>query len=187
MTEKSNGAVFWITGLSGSGKTTISERLVTLIKKINQPTVLLDGDVLREITGNQFGYNREDRLKAAMFYSRLCHTLAEQGINVICATISLFHEIHEYNRKKIKNYIEVFVDVPIETIQQRDPKKIYAAGKKQGNSNIVGIDINAELPIKPDIRITNHQETTPDVAAKLILNFYLDNIIKNKEPIHGCV
>ena len=116
------GRVFWITGLSGAGKTTIGYLLYTKLKIQKNSIVFLDGDELRKIFGNDLGYSKEDRLKSATRNSRLCKLLSDQGIDVICCTISMFDTIREWNRQNIKNYFEIYLDVSLETLKNR--KKI---------------------------------------------------------------
>ena len=79
------GRVYWITGLSGAGKTTIAEALLKAIREAGQSAVFLDGDQLREVFGRREAYQREDRLDLALQYARLCKMLSEQGLTVICA------------------------------------------------------------------------------------------------------
>ena len=147
--------VFWVTGLSGSGKSFIASELVRLHKKKSIPVISLDGDILREVFGNQFGYTKEERLKAAKQYARLCKMLVEQDINVVCATISLFHEIHVWNRRNIGGYIEIFISSDLAAIKKIDVKKIYNQSSKNGLKHVMGMDIKPEFPQKPDFIIEN--------------------------------
>ena len=96
-----HGTVYWITGFAGAGKTTIGKALFDRIKPLDHSTVLLDGDAMREAFGNDLGYTEEDRFKCAMRYSRICKLLSDQGINVICCTISMFNEVRKWNRENI--------------------------------------------------------------------------------------
>lgn len=163
------GIVYWLTGLSGSGKTTIARALTAALRKQNQPVIFLDGDELREVTGNMFGHNRDERLKASLLYSRLCKMLAAQCTHVVCATISLFHETQEWNRIFIPNYLEVFIDVPLAEVIKRDPKSIYARAAAGEINNVVGIDIPADFPKYPDVIIHNIEPFSVDKAVTTIL------------------
>ena len=91
--------VYWITGLAGAGKTTIGKLLYEKIREKESNTVFLDGDILREVFGNDLGYSKEDRRKCAMRYSRLCAMLQRQGMNVICCTISMLDSVRDWNRE----------------------------------------------------------------------------------------
>src|ERR1700683_217953 len=116
------GRVFWITGLSGAGKSTVGEGLWRRLRAAGSPAVLLDGDKLREAIAEDLGRLREDRRRSAMRNARLCRLLSDQGVDVVCATISLFHEVHDWNREHIPNYLEIYLRVPLEEIERRDPK-----------------------------------------------------------------
>ncbi|EAI6045257.1 adenylyl-sulfate kinase, partial [Campylobacter jejuni] len=136
----SNGKVIWISGLAGAGKTTISQGLYKKFKEKYPHTILLDGDVIREIL-QEYGYSREARLMSAKKISSLCSFLAKNDIIVICATISLFEEIYLLNRNTIENYFEVFVDCPMEELILRDQKGLYSGALKGEIKDVVGVDI----------------------------------------------
>lgn len=150
-----SGTVYWITGLSGAGKTTIGNRFYNEYRKSHLNTVLLDGDELRVVFGGDLGYTREERLKCAMRYSRMCKMLAEQGINVIICTISMFHLIRDWNRKNIENYKEIYIKVPIDVLKQRNQKGLYSASEDADNVNVMGVQIEFEEPREPDLIIEN--------------------------------
>ena len=124
------GTLYWITGLSGAGKTTIGNRVYYKMKSRNDNTIILDGDILKKIAGKDLGYRREERLERAYRYSALCKLLTDQGINVIICTIAMFDEVREWNRRNIENYVEVFLDVDLEVLKARDKKGLYS--KKKG-------------------------------------------------------
>ena len=100
--KNSKSHVFWVTGLSGSGKTTFAKILQRLLNLNNLPNIIIDGDVIREIIGKESSYTKESRIKIAYIYSNLANMIQKQNINVICSTISLFHEVHDYNKENIK-------------------------------------------------------------------------------------
>ena len=159
------GRVFWITVLSGAGKTTIGYLLYTKLKAQKNPIVFLDGDELRKVFGNDLGYSKEDRLKSAFRNSRLCKLLYDQEIDVICCTISMFDAIREWNRENIKNYFEIYLDVSLETLKDR--KNIY----RENNNDIVGINVLAEIPKNPDIVLDNNGDFSPIEQVKKILSY----------------
>jgi adenylylsulfate kinase-like enzyme len=163
--------LFWLTGLSGAGKTTLASLLTTKLKDRGHPVIFLDGDTLREIYNNDFGHTREERLLASLQYARLCKMLTGQNVHVVCATISMFHQTQDWNRENIKNYLEVFVDVPLAELVRRDGKQIYSRAKAGELKNIVGIDIEPELPKKADVIIQNDLYS-PEDNVNLILKAY---------------
>ena len=122
-----SGQVIWITGLSGAGKSTLACELVTNLRRSSETVVMLDGDDLREALGvataDKENHGREGRLALAFQYSRLCRVIASQGFTVVISTISLFREIHAWNRANLPGYFEVYLQVPMEELRRRDPKR----------------------------------------------------------------
>ena len=143
------GICYWITGLSGSGKSTLSRNLADLIRKEYKNVVLLDGDNLRVILDSQ-SFTNKDRLNLSYKYSQTAKMLSDQGIHVIIAVMALFNEVQLWNRKNILNYVEVFLDVPMNELERRDPKGLYLKYKQGLIKNMVGLDLKAEFPQNPD-------------------------------------
>ena len=164
----SQSHVYWITGLSGSGKTTIGTRLYYRIKKDNPQVVLLDGDVIREIFEPvEASFTAEGRRKRAFQYSSLCRMLAFQGITVICCTIAMYDDVRTWNRKNIPNYHEIFIDVDWDIVEKRDAKGLYSKNR----NNMVGVTPDTELPKDPDVVIKNTMDYRIDQ--------YVDKIIES--------
>lgn len=153
--KRNKGVLIWITGLPGSGKTTLAQEVHRLLKN-KTPVVFMDGDIFREIMGNELGYSKIDRLKNARRIARMNHYLIEHGISVVCATVSLYKEIHDWNRKHIKKLIEVFIEVPFEILKKRDSKKLYSRAKSGKIMDLVGIHQGFDMPKSPDMIVTNH-------------------------------
>ena len=172
--------LIWITGLAGSGKTTIGKEVYKKLKVIYPNTVFLDGDSFREILGNDLGHNPKDRFENALRIHRMCKFLTDQNINVICATMSLYKEIHKLNRKKIKNYLEVFIDCDIDELIKRDQKGLYSKALKGEIKNVVGIDLPYDKPENADVTINNTQKSNLEQKVELILN-KIDKKFKLKE------
>lgn len=168
------GTLYWITGLSGAGKTTIGNMLYEHLKKQKSNVVILDGDMVRRAFGNDLGYSGEERLKCALRYSGISRLLTEQGIDVVCCTISMFDEVRNWNREHIEKYVEIFLDVPLEILQKRNQKNLYDDVKAGKTENVVGMDLQLELPENPDIRIVNDGSSTPEeVLARITAQFGL--------------
>ena len=161
------GTLYWLTGLSGAGKTTIGNRLYYSMKSQKQNTVILDGDILKKIAGKDLGYSREERLERAYRYCSLCKLLTDQGINVIICTIAMFDEVREWNRDNIENYVEVFIDVEMEVLKLRNRKGLYS----KVNGNIAGVDVEIEYPKNPDIVIKNNVRQSLEENVQRILKY----------------
>ncbi|MDE7177500.1 MAG: adenylyl-sulfate kinase [Lachnospiraceae bacterium] len=156
------GRLFWVTGLSGAGKTTIGTILYKKLKERHPNTVLFDGDTLRQVFGNDLGYSREDRFACAMRYARLCKLLTEQGIFVVCCTISMFDDVRKWNRENISDYSEIYIKVPIEVLEKRNQKNLYHDVKKGTAENVVGMDLELELPENSDFILVNDGVKSPE-------------------------
>src|ERR1017187_5433790 len=117
--ETAPGRVFWITGLSAAGKTSIGRALSSHLRASGCPVIFLDGDTLRTVVSSDLGYSAEDRRSAAMRNGLVCRMLAEQGFDIVCATISLFHDVQRWNRENIPRYNEIFVRVPLDELKRR--------------------------------------------------------------------
>ena len=146
----------WLIGLSGSGKTTLAKKIIEGANRDTRNTILLDGDVIREIFGNDLGYSMNDRLLNAQRICQLGKFLDQQGLNVVCAILSLFPETREWNRENIENYYEVFIDTPIDILVDRDSKGIYGKYKKGEILEVAGMDIDFPVPDKSDLVIKNN-------------------------------
>lgn len=166
------GTTIWITGLSGAGKTTLARELVAGLRAAGRAVVLLDGDELREVLGsassNASQHDRDARLALAMQYSRLCKLIASQGVTVVIATISLFHEVHEWNRRNLPRYFEVYLKVPQDELRRRDPKRIYQRFDAGELTNVAGLDLAIDEPASPDLTLSfDPTRSVSDIAAEL--------------------
>ena len=166
--KNKTGYLILITGLSGSGKTTIAGKILNRIKKKLGPTILINGDDLRKIFKIK-GYDTKSRKDTAISYAKLAKFITDQKINVILATVSMFHEVRKLNRKNLKKkYIEIYIEAPIKKIISNKKKKIYFSKKL-----IVGKQVKAEFPTNPDIKITNDfTDTLNNISDKIIKRIF---------------
>lgn len=148
------GRVIWITGLSGAGKSTLAHEVVERLRHTSKVVVMLDGDELREVFGavaaKADNHGREGRLALAMQYSHLCRIFAAQGLIVVIATISLFKEVHFWNRANLPGYFEVYLKVPLEELRRRDSKQIYRRFDAGELKNVAGLDLAIDEPEAAD-------------------------------------
>ena len=159
-----NGKTYWLTALSGAGKTTIGRLWYKKLRQSGVTAVFLDGDELRQVFGGSLGYSLEDRQKMAMNYARLCALLSKQGLTVVCCTISMFDSVRAWNRENIPGYVEVYIEASMETLRRRDQKGLYSTGKQ----NVAGVDFQVELPKAPDLILDNNGEKSPEEQVAIL-------------------
>ena len=162
--------VIWLVGMSGAGKTAIGQQVYNLLKAQRPNVVFLDGDNVREIMGNDLGYGVADRRTNAARISRLCGFLSKQGIDVVCAILSIFPESQRWNRANIQQYFEVYIRVPFETLVRRDSKGLYQQALTGKIKNVVGVDIDFPEPPHPDLIVDNDApvESFLEIAERIV-------------------
>jgi adenylylsulfate kinase-like enzyme len=160
-----NGTVYWITGLSGAGKTTIGKLLYNKLKGKKNNVVFLDGDLLREVFGNDLGYSKNERYISAMRNARLCKLFSDQGIDVVCATISMFNIVRAWNRENIMQYKEIYLKVSLDVLSKRNQKGLYYTEA----DHLVGLGVEMEEPENPDVLVENNGILTPLEVLDFIL------------------
>ena len=146
--------IIWLIGMSGSGKTTLGRKLYEARKSENKCTVFLDGDHVRDMLKNDVDHSIEGRYKNAERISHMCKYFDDEGIDVVAAVLSIFPEWQAWNRENFSEYFEIFLDVPMNILVQRDPKGLYkqaAAGELQ---NFVGFDIKFPKPENSDLIVS---------------------------------
>lgn len=146
----SAGQVVWITGLSGAGKSTLAHAVVVRLRDRGEAVVMLDGDELREVFGavavNAENHGRAGRLALAFQYAHLCRVVSAQGLTVVTATISMFREVHAWNRANLPGYFEVYLKVPLDELRRRDPKGIYRRFDAGKIAEVAGLDLSVDEP-----------------------------------------
>lgn len=161
--------LIWITGLAGSGKSTLAREVYAQLKKNHPASVLLDGDQFREIIGNDVGYDDQGRLVNARRIAKMCRFLNTQEIHVVCATMSLYKEIHDFNRANIASYFEVFVNTHMDELINRDQKNLYSRALKGEIKNVMGVDQPYDIPEQPHMELKNMPREEIPLRAKEIL------------------
>ena len=147
--------VIWILGLSGSGKSFLSSKLKEELSSDYGNFLILDWDVIRKVFDNDLGFSIKDRNINASRISKLTLFLSQNKVNVIVPVLSLFPDWLEWNKKNIKQYYEIFIDVPISTLKERNNKNVYFKEGKE-NENVVGVDIEFIKPKTSDLKIINN-------------------------------
>lgn len=163
------GTVYFFTGLAGAGKTTIGGLFYQRLKVRKNDLVLLDGDQLRRLSFNKHsGYSTEERRAGAFYNFEMCKMLADQGIDVVLCSISMYHDCRSWAAEHIENYREIYVKAARETLYRRDQKGLYSSGAK----NVVGVDLLCEEPEAPDIVIENDGAESPEEIVDRLEVFF---------------
>lgn len=161
--------VIWITGLSGAGKTTLSNALARQLKPRLSELVMIDGDVVRELFGNDLDYTVADRCTQIQRIQRLAAWLEVQGCVVMVAALYTNPDLLEWNRTNFNGYFEIYIEAPIDFLRTQDTKGLYAKAASGDMSDVVGIDIQWHAPQQPDFRVDATRREAPDVIARKII------------------
>lgn len=157
-----------MTGLSGAGKTTIAKIVEAELKRRGVKVERLDGDVVRQSLTRDLGFSKEDRdknIERVMFVAKL---LSRNGIGVIASFISPYRAVRDMVRRETTNFIEVFVNAPLEVCIERDVKGMYQKALAGEIPNFTGISDPYEPPLNPEIILNTHLETPEESAAKVL-------------------
>lgn len=163
------GYVVWMTGLSGAGKTTIALILVDELLKRGMKVERLDGDVVRQSLTRDLGFSAEDRKKNIERVTFVAQLLSRNGVGVVCSFISPYQAVRDNARANTTNFLEVFVDAPLDVVIERDVKGMYKKAIAGEIPNFTGISDPFEAPENPDIHLRTDQ-ATPEECAQAILD-----------------
>jgi adenylylsulfate kinase len=163
------GLTLWFTGLSGSGKSTLANVLVQRLRDSGRQVELLDGDAVRTNLTADLGFSKEDRdenIKRIAFVSKL---LSRNGVVAITAAISPYQEARDRARSEIDDFVEVFVDCPLEVCASRDVKGLYAKALRGEIPHFTGVSDPYEPPPNPEIWIHSDRQS-PEESADMVLS-----------------
>ena len=168
--------VVWFTGLSGSGKSTIANIVERKLHQLGRHTYMLDGDNVRHGLNRDLGFTEEDRVENIRRVAEVSGLMVDAGLIVLVSFISPFRAERRLARERLAEgeFIEVFVDTPIEVAEQRDPKGLYKKARQGELKNFTGIDSPYERPENPEIRIDS-TVTSAEEAADIVVAFILSN------------
>jgi adenylylsulfate kinase len=162
------GLTVWLTGLSGAGKTTISQALEKELRSRGCKVEVLDGDIVRQHLAKGLGFSKEDRDENIRRIGFVANLLTRNGVIVIVSAISPYREIREELREKIGNFMEVFVNAPLEVCEQRDVKGLYKKARAGEIKGFTGIDDPYEQPLNPDIECRTAKEKVTESVSKVM-------------------
>ena len=172
-------AVLWFTGLSGSGKSTIANAVELELHRRGVRTYLLDGDNVRHGLNKDLGFSDEDRIENLRRISEVSKLFVDAGLLVLTAFISPFREDRQRVAEMLPEgeFIEVFIDTPIEVCESRDPKGLYKKVRAGEIANFTGIDSAYEAPTNPDIHVKTNDYSIEECAAQIVDHLQQSNYL----------
>jgi adenylyl-sulfate kinase len=162
------GFTLWFTGLSGAGKSTITQRLAPILRARGRRVEIMDGDEVRENLSKGLGFSKEDRDTNIKRIGYVAALLTRTGAVAMTAAISPYKAIRDFNRATIGNFIEVYVECPIEVLTERDPKGLYKKALAGEIKGFTGVDDPYEAPEKPEICVNSSSETADESVARIV-------------------
>jgi adenylyl-sulfate kinase len=161
------GFTLWFTGMSGAGKSTISEVIYARLKEAGAKVELLDGDVVRTNLSKGLGFSKEDRDINIRRIGFVCELLTRNGVIAMVAAISPYREVREEVRARIGNFVEVYVHCPIEVLASRDVKGLYKKALAGEIPEFTGVSDPYEPPENPEITIDSSKESVEESVEKV--------------------
>ena len=164
------GKVVWLTGLSGSGKSTIANAAESILHAKGYRTYILDGDNIRHGLSKDLGFTAADRVENIRRIAEVAKLMVDAGLVVLTAFISPFRAERDMARSLFAegDFLEVFVDTPLEVAEARDPKGLYKKARRGELPNFTGIDSEYQKPIQPDLVLNSNEMSVEDAAKRLI-------------------
>ena len=162
--------ILWLTGLSGAGKSTIADRLEQEIQSFGKHTYLLDGDNLRHGLNSNLGFSLEDRMENVRRAAETARLMVDAGLIVIVALISPLRSQRDAARALVagREFIEIFVDAPLDVCEARDPKGLYAMARRGEIPEFTGIDSPYEAPLEPEVRVDTSELSVKEAVAQIL-------------------
>ena len=162
------GVTVWFTGLSGAGKTTISRKVEKVLRSRGYKIEILDGDIVRQNLTKGLGFSKEDRDENIRRIGFVSHILTRNGVIVLVSAISPYREIREEVRQRIGDFVQVYVNAPVEVCEERDVKGLYKKARSGEIKQFTGISDPYEDPEKPDVECHTDLETEEESVAKVL-------------------
>ena len=166
MKARRKGFTIWLTGLSGSGKSTIARLLAEKLQ--DRHVEILDGDEIRTNISKGLGFSKEDRDTNIRRIGYVAHILSRNGIIAISAAISPYRAIRDENRRLIKDFMEVYVNCPLEVCEKRDVKGLYKKARRGEIKQFTGISDPYEPPENPEVICYTDKETPEESVEKIL-------------------
>lgn len=177
--RQQRGVTVWLTGLSGSGKTTIARSLEKKLLSQGYKVEVLDSDLLRENLTKGLGFSKEDRDENVRRIGFVAHLLTRNDVIVLVCAISPYRTIREEMRQNIPDFIEVYVNAPLLICEQRDVKGLYQKVRLGEIRHFTGIDDPYEPPLYPEVECRTNQEDISESVSKIFTKLAEGNYIKS--------
>lgn len=172
------GFVLWFTGLSGSGKSTITQKLAPILRSRGRTVEILDGDEVRENLSKGLGFSKEDRDTNIKRIGYVAKLLARHGAVTMTAAISPYREIRDYNRAQTPNFIEIYVECNLDALVARDVKGLYKKAIAGEIKNFTGVSDPYEAPLKPEVSVDTAKESVDESVKKIMDYLVRENWIR---------
>ncbi len=162
------GVTVWLTGLSGAGKSTITDALAQRLRDHQCKLEVLDGDIVRTNLTKGLGFSKEDRDTNIRRIGFVSHLLTRNGVIVLVSAISPYRAVREEVREMIGDFMEVYVSAPLEVCESRDVKGLYKKARSGEIKQFTGIDDPYEAPLNPEVNCETHKESLTESVDKIM-------------------
>lgn len=162
------GVTIWFTGLSGAGKTTITQALEAALRERDCKLEVLDGDIVRTNLTKGLGFSKEDRDENIRRIGFVSHLLTRNGVIVLVSAISPYRDVRDQVRQRIGDFMEVYVSAPLDVCESRDVKGLYKRARAGEIKNFTGIDDPYEPPLTPEVNCETHKESLEESVQKVL-------------------
>ena len=166
--QQERGFTLWFTGLSGAGKTTIAEIVERELRERGRHVEVLDGDIVRTNLSKGLSFSREDRNVNVLRIGFVANLLTRNGVGVIVSAISPYKEARDQVRRRIIDFVEVFVDCPLEVCAERDVKGLYKKAFSGEIKEFTGVSDPYEAPAAPELTIKTNEEDPKESAQRVL-------------------
>jgi adenylyl-sulfate kinase len=164
----SKGFTVWFTGLSGAGKSTLSALLEQQLRARGRKVEVLDGDVVRTHLSKGLGFSKEDRDTNIRRIGWVCQVLSRNGVVAVAAAISPYREARDEARRMVGDFVEVYVECPLDVLVERDTKGLYKKALAGEIGQFTGVSDPYEQPLAPEITIHSDHETPEQSIARIL-------------------
>lgn len=166
--EESSGFTVWLTGLSSAGKSTLARHVADRLRQAGYKVESLDGDIVRQRLCRDLGFSKEDRDENIRRIGFVAELLSRNGVVVIVSAISPYRAVREEMRRQIPNFVEIYVNAPLEVCERRDIKGLYRRARAGELRGMTGIDDPYEPPFTPDLECRTDLETVEQSVEKIL-------------------